>query len=395
MSIIKEIRKKHIEDAKRIVVKIGTNVIGGSREQFDMNRVDALSQQIAGLVGRGYEVVVVSSGSIGAGVRQLGLPRRPHSLPELQATASVGQTKLVACYDQSFRKHALHAGQILLTRDDFDSRERYLNASNTIHALFANNCVPVINENDTISTDEIQFGDNDLLAALVTHLIQADLLVLLTSAPGLCARPPFPDSLIMPDLATGSESESQFGVRVSIVKSLENNVFEMVASEKTPDGTGGMGSKLKAAKMALDAGEAVVIADGREADVLSRLLEGEDVGTLLLPAEERLESRKRWICFTRRAQGTIFVDDGAETALTSRGKSLLPSGILSVKGAFRRGDTVNICNKNGAQVARGLTNYSADDVRKIKGLKTAQIPELLGSDRFDEVVHRDNLVLTG
>ncbi len=384
------LREKHISGARRIVVKIGTNVIGGDEHMLEEGRVDALSEQIACLLEDGRQVAVVSSGAIGAGIKELGMSARPRSLPALQAAASVGQSRLVSRYDRSLRKHGFHAGQILLTRDDFDSRGRYLNAANTIHALFANRCVPVVNENDTISTEEIRFGDNDLLAAFLTHLIRADLLVLLTCAPGLCTHPPFPDNLL---LCERKEPESKFGYRVDVVRDMGDDVADLARSETSPDGTGGMRSKLAAAKMAVDAGEAAVIADGRAENVLLDLLAGRDVGTLFLPASEKLRSRKRWIRFTRRPRGTIEVDKGAEKALREGGKSLLPTGVTGIRGQFESGDTVTVRGPDGGEVARGLTNYSSAEISMIKGRRTEELAAVLGQDCFDEVIHRDNMAL--
>ncbi len=383
-------RTRHITTARRIVVKIGTNVIGGVNDTLDEERLHALSGQIAHLLGDGRRVAVVSSGAIGAGMKQLGLLARPRALPTLQAAASVGQAKLVSLYDKSLMAHGFHAGQILLTRDDFDQRQRYLNAANTIHALFDNKCVPVINENDTISTEEIRFGDNDLLAAFVTHLIRADLLVLLTSAPGLCARPPFPDNLIM---ASGEEPDTRFGRRVDVVRGIDEHVAALAFSETSPGGTGGMQSKIASAKMAVEAGEAAVIADGQADDVLVDLLNGDNIGTLFLPVSEKLGSRKRWIRFSRRSRGTIKIDTGAARALREKGKSLLPSGIVGVDGDFACGDTVTVRLDDGSEVARGLTNYSAADILRVKGRRTDELADILGEDYFDEVIHRDNMAV--
>ncbi len=385
-----QLRGRYITGARRIVVKIGTNVIGGAGDMLDEGRVDALSAQIAGLVRDGRRVAVVSSGAIGAGIKQLGMSARPRSLPTLQAAASVGQAKLVSLYDRSLHGHGFHAGQILLTRDDFDLRQRYLNAANTIHALFENKCVPVINENDTISTDEIRFGDNDLLAAYVTHLIRADLLVLLTSAPGLCVRPPFADNVIVSDKP---QTANRFGYRVNVVKFIDDGLFGHACEERSPGGTGGMQSKLSAAAIAVKAGEAAVIADGRSGNVLTDLLNGGDIGTLFLPAAEKLGSRKRWIRFSRRSRGTITVDKGAAEALKKQGKSLLPSGITGVEGDFSCGDTVTVRTRDGNEVARGLTNYSAADILRVKGRRTDELAEILGEDYFNEVIHRDNMAV--
>lgn len=385
-----QLRQKYISGARRIVVKIGTNVIGDRGGGFREGRIDALSDQIASLAETGRRVAVVSSGAIGAGMSQLGMAKRPRSLPALQAAASVGQSKLVSRYDRSLKKHNLHAGQILLTRDDFDSRQRYLNAANTVNALFESGCVPIINENDTISTEEIQFGDNDLLAAFVTHLIRAELLVLLTSVPGLCGTPPFPDNVTVSESGVG---ECRFGDRIDVVRKIDDRVNGLALAEKSPDGTGGMESKLKAAEMAVEAGETAVIADGRLEGVLTGLVDGRSIGTLFLPVGEKLDSRKRWIRFTRRARGRVIIDTGAGEALTEKGKSLLPSGVVEVKGDFQKGDTVSVSVKNGRDIARGLSNYSAADMRKIKGCRTDELADILGVEYFDEVIHRDNMAL--
>jgi glutamate 5-kinase len=312
-------------------------------------------------------------------------------LPELQASASVGQSRLVSRYARSFHQHGFHAGQILLTREDFDDRGRYLNAKNTIRALFDFGCVPVINENDTISTDEIRFGDNDLLAALLTHLIRAELLILLTSVPGLCAAKPYPESVRA--VHRGGGVEGLRGEVVDVVERVDREVLSLASGATSPSGTGGMESKLEAVRIATEAGEAALMADGREEDVLLRIMRGEKVGTLFLPAGERLGSRKRWIRFTSRPRGTIVVDEGARRALRERGKSLLPSGITAVEGRFEAGDVVRVAGPDGREFARGLTNYDSHEVLKIKGLNTARIEEALGHKYYDEVVHRDNMAL--
>ncbi|MFW6457340.1 MAG: glutamate 5-kinase [Planctomycetota bacterium] len=384
-------RQKYLSPAKRIVVKVGTNVLAAPGKPVDDQRVDAISEQIATLMDRGYEVALVSSGAIGSGMAELDFTVRPTTLPELQASASVGQSRLVTRYAQSMHRHGYHAGQILLTRDDFDARDRYLNAKNTIRALFDMECVPIINENDTISTDEIRFGDNDLLAALVTHMIQAEVLVLLTSVPGLCATKPYPSAVC--SVFEGPAVDGMQGEDVDILDRVDDEVMDQVHETISPSGTGGMGSKLEAVRIATEAGEAAVMADGRMENVLLRVMEGEDCGTLILPAGEKLRSRKRWIRFTSRPQGAIMVDAGAQRALEERGKSLLPSGIVGVKGQFTAGDVVRIEGPDGTEFARGLSNYDADEVKQIKGLKTHDIEDVLGHKYYDEVVHRDNLAL--
>lgn len=377
----RELRRKHVCPAKRIVVKVGTNVLTAPRAPsggLDESRVGAITDQIATMVKEGRQVALVTSGAIGCGMAELGLKRRPTTLPLSQAAASVGQGVLMAHYERHFRRHALHAGQILLTHADFDSRERYLNASNTIHALFDLPCVPIINENDTISTEEIQFGENDRLAALVTHLIRAELLILLTSAPGLCTEPP------------GRGSSGQV---IEVVERIDADVERLAFDEKTPLGVGGMKSKIEAARIATQAGEAAVIADGRDPTVLRKIMAGEPVGTLFLPAAGKLSSYKRWLRFTSRPRGGVQVDAGARAALEERGKSLLPSGIVSVEGDFQRGDVVRITGPEGDEFARGLSNYSEADIERIKGCHTRQIEQILGYKFYDEVIHRDNLAL--
>ncbi len=388
-----QLRERYVCSARRIVVKVGTNVLASPGMPLDEGRVDRLSEQIAGLVAEGRQVALVSSGAIGAGMAELKMPERPRTLPELQASASVGQGRLVSRYERSFSEHGLHAGQILLTREDFDSRQRYLNASNTIRALFNLGCVPVINENDTVSTDEIRFGDNDLLAALVTHLIRAELLILLTCVPGLCLDGPRPEAV-----RSLHESAAPHGARARVadlVDRVDEDVMQLASSEASPGGTGGMQSKLEAARIATEAGEAALIADGTEEDILPRILAGEKLGTLFLPAPKRLRSRKRWIRFTSRPRGAVVVDAGARRALTDRGKSLLPSGVTAVEDEFNPGDVIRIKGPGGEEFARGLSNYSSADVERIKGLRTSRIESVLGHKYYDEIVHRDNLALLG
>jgi glutamate 5-kinase len=375
---IRELRERYVCSARRLVVKVGTNVLAAAGKPLDDGRVGSIARQIAGLVQGGRQVVLVSSGAIGCGMSELGLAKRPTTLPLLQAAASVGQGKLVAHYERHFGQHGLHAAQILLTQEDFDSRGRYLNASNTLHALFGLPCVPVVNENDTISTEEIKFGDNDRLAALVTHLVRAQLLVLLSVVPGLYRQRPRGGSA---------------GALLEVVREVDASVERLVYDEKTPGGLGGMGSKVQAARVATESGGAAVIADGRDPEVLTKLMAGEPVGTLFLPSGDGLSSYKRWIRFTSRPRGSVQVDGGARDALVHRGKSLLPSGVVGVEGDFQRGDVVRIKGPDGVEFARGLSNYATAEVEQIKGAHTAQIVSILGYKHYDEVIHRDNLSL--
>jgi len=365
--------------AHRIVIKVGTNILASPHRPVRTDRIASLAEQIAELVENGREVVLVSSGAIGSGMAELGLKERPRTLPLLQAAASVGQGRLMAEYDEQFRRYGLHAAQILLTRDDMDSRERYLNACNTINALFGFSCVPIINENDTISTDEIRFGDNDYLAALVTHLIRAQLLILLTSVPGLCKD---------------KGANGRQGAVLDVVEEVDEHIRSLAYAENAPGGLGGMESKLDAVSIATKAGEAAVIADGTEKDIIRKIMSGQQVGTLFLPAASRLRSYKRWIRFTSRPRGSVTVDEGAQKALQHGGKSLLPSGIVAVEGKFKPGDVIRIRGPQGAEFARGLSNYSSEEIERIKGLKTTSIGKVLGYKFYDEVVHRDNLALS-
>lgn len=365
-------RKVLMSRVKSVVVKVGTRVLSDRAGRLDVARVGEVCRQVHELRERGLTVVVVSSGAIGAGMAELGMKKRPTTLPELQAAAAVGQSHLMAAYDGNFRKHGYRAGQVLLTREDVNDRVRYLNARNAIHAILALGAVPVINENDTISVEEITFSDNDYLAAMVTNLLRADLLVLLSMVEGL---------------------EAPSGEVLDVVGPDDETVKEFARAEKTRLGKGGMSSKLEAADIARSSGEMVVIANGRRADVLLDILDGAKVGTLLLPSEKKLSSRARWIGFGARPRGALVVDDGACRALVERGKSLLPSGVVKVEGRFETGSIVNIVDGRGRTVARGLVNYPSDAARRIAGHKSGEIAGLLGSCPYTEIVHRDNLVV--
>ena len=365
-------RRTLMSDVQSVVVKVGTRVLSDSSDRLDVRRVGTICTQVHALRQRGLTVVVVSSGAIGAGMAELGMKKRPTTLPELQAAAAVGQSHLMTAYDRNFRKHGYRAGQVLLTRETVNDRQRYLNTRNAIHAILALGAVPVINENDTISVDEITFSDNDYLAAMVTNLLRADLLVLLSMVDGL---------------------ETPQGEVLDVVAGGDDSVKAFARSEKTRLGKGGMSSKLEAAGIARQSGEMVVIANGRRRNVLVDLLDGKQVGTLLLPSEKRLRSRARWIGFGARPRGALVVDDGARRALVERNKSLLPAGVVGVEGKFEKGSVVNIVDGSGDVVARGLVNYDARSAAKIAGRKSSDIATILGSRPYSEIVHRDNLVV--
>ncbi|MEO6811889.1 MAG: glutamate 5-kinase [Isosphaeraceae bacterium] len=377
------VRDDVVFSAHTWVVKVGTGVLTHDNGTLDLDRVGHLAEQVSAVASTGRRVALVSSGAVGAGLGRLGLPGRPESLPQLQAAAAIGQSYLIRAYDEGFRRHGRHAAQLLLTHEDFDSRPRYLNMRNTLSALFNWDAVPVINENDTISVDEIKFGDNDRLAAMVTNLLQAPLLVVLSVVDGLYRSDP----------GTGAVDLS--GEPIDLVPELDDQTLALAGASTSTLGTGGMRSKLHAARLVTQAGGSVVIASGRKDAPLTRILAGDPVGTLFLARGGRTKrARPRWIGLTARPKGHYVVDLGARRALESGNKSLLPIGILDVAGSFRKGDVVGIRDPDGVEFARGLTNYATADVRQILGLRTDQIRQVLGSALCDEVVHRDHLVLT-
>jgi glutamate 5-kinase len=368
-----EVRRRYLAAVRSVVVKLGTQLLSDKEGRLDAAFVAGVADQVAALRQQGTQVTIVSSGAIGAGLRELKLPKRPTDLAKLQAVAAVGQRRLMDVWAEAFEKHGLPVAQILLTREDIDDRARFLNVRNTIHAIHDLGAVPVINENDTISTDElvkISFGDNDILAALVTHALRADLLVLLTVVDGVLDAVGKPQRLVE---------------RVEGAK-------DLVRPEKSAMGKGGMSSKLEAARMVTDSGEALVIADGRMERILPRVLAGEELGTLFIPGGRKWSGRTRWIGSVRPC-GTIVVDEGAVKALVEKNRSLLPAGIVKVEGDFGHGDCVAIQSADGKTIARGLSNYAAADVERIRGKKTQELRAILGDGAYDEVVHRDNLVV--
>jgi glutamate 5-kinase len=377
--MIDPVRQEVLALAQTVVVKVGTNVITTPDGTLDVGRVAALADQVQRVRQGGRRVALVSSGAIGAGVGRLGLGKRPTDLRHLQAAAAVGQSALMAAYEDCFQRHGTHVAQVLLTAGDFDSRTRYLNARNTLLALFEWGCVPVINENDTVSVAEIKFGDNDQLAAMVTNLLQAPLLVLLTVVDGLYAGDPRTDPTAR---------------LLHTVPVIDEAVTGLAGPSRSALGTGGMVSKLKAARLVTTAGECVIMANGSRPGVLDAVMAGEPVGTLFLPHGGLLSARQRWIGLTAQPRGRLVVDAGARRAVRDQGRSLLPIGVLDVLGNFDKGDVVAITDPEGREFARGLTNYAAEDVARVKGLRSEQLADALGPQRYEEVVHRDNLVVT-
>jgi len=362
------------------VVKVGTRVLTRPDGLLNQERIATLSEELHQVLESGRKVVLVSSGAVGAGMGQLGLKKRPSDLAHLQAVAAVGQTNLVEVYDRELRRHGRHGAQILLVADDLDHRTRYLNIRNTILTLLEYNAVPIINENDTVSVEELKttFGDNDRLAAMVTNLLRAPLLVLLSDVAGLYDGDP-------------ADERSQV---ISTVTKLDDSIWSLVRDQKTGLSKGGMASKLEAARIATAAGENVIIVSGKEPGALAAIMAGEAVGTLFMAQGETIPSWKRWIGFTAQPRGHLVVDDGARRAVEAQGRSLLAIGIVDCGGTFKKGDVVSLCDRSGAEFARGLTNYSADEIARVKGQKTEQIPIILGASGYDEVIHRDNMAVT-
>lgn len=366
-----------IKDVKRLVIKVGSGVITGENG-LNSRIINSLAKEICQLKQQGKEVIVVSSGAISAGMKKIGLKRRPSSISHQQALASVGQSTLMNSYEKAFGREGEKVAQILITRDDLNHRGRYLNARNTIFTLLSWNVIPIINENDTVVVDEIKFGDNDNLSAMITDLTESQLLINLTDIDGLYDK----DPRIHPDAK-----------KIDVVEKIDKRIMNFASKIPGFLGTGGMASKIMAAKKVNLAGVPVIIANGKKRDIIGRIFNGEEEGTVFMPEPKTICTRKRWIAFTRSIRGELVVDTGAETAILSRGKSLLPSGIKEVNGRFSMGDSVAILNDKGIRIAVGITNYSSQEVNKIKGLKTSMIEKALGYKHDDEVIHRDNLVI--
>ena len=370
-----ELRKKLLEDCRRVVVKAGTRLL------TDPELLPGIVRQIKELRDDGKQVILVSSGAVGTGMKSLGLTRRPRRLSQVQALAALGQVKLMSMYEAECEKLGFRAAQILLTAEDLRSRERHLNALNCIETLLSDDVLPIINENDPVSVDELKFGDNDILASLLASMTRADLTIILTTVDGL--KKPNPDGSL--------------GERISVVRGITDTQRDM--AKGTDDGNmsiGGMASKLKAADTLNSAGEALWLASGKETDILDRIFRGEDVGTVFLPASTRkkkMESRKRWLSSFSRPHGRVVIDDGAVQALRRRGSSLLASGITSVEGDFVRGDVLEIVSQDGQLIGKGLTNFSSDECRKLMGHQSSENHLILNYDADDEVIHRNNLVV--
>lgn len=357
---------------KRIVVKIGTRVLTGKKGLLDEEMIKNIVGQVSKLLDSHIDALIVSSGAIGSGMGLLGINKRPSEVAELQSMASIGQTRLMDVYNKFFGKCGYLTGQVLLTQDDFNDRVRYLNIRYTIDALLKHKAVPIINENDTISTEEIKCGDNDRLSALVSDLAEADALIILTDVDGLLDKK---------------------GSVVREVKQVTDEIRGFVKGSESTLSKGGMETKLNAAEFVSKSGIDCYIANGRSEDILASVVNGKGLFTHFLASSSKTNAKKRWIGFGSRAKGAVIVDDGAKEAILNKNKSLLPAGIISTTGIFKAGDTVGICDKKNNEFARGIVNYSSGEVMKIKGVKSSDIESVLGHKDHDEVIHKDNLAI--
>jgi glutamate 5-kinase len=374
----KDIRRRILSKVKRIVVKVGSSILASVEKGLHYEVFSHLTKEISDLKHQGYEIVLVSSGAIAAGMEKLGYKTRPRDITQKQATAAVGQTRLMNIYESYFSRYQQMVAQVLLTHDDLSNRRRFLNARNTLLTLLELGIIPVINENDTVVVEEIKFGDNDNLSALITNLIGADLLLVLTDIDGLCDSDP---------------KANPHARCIPLVEDIDMDMGGIVGETTSQMSVGGMISKIQAARKASRFGIPTVVAQGTKEGVLRQVLKGKEVGTLILPKGEALSSRKHWIAFNPKPKGDVIVDDGAKKAIVQKGKSLLPSGVTRVRGVFDRGDLVTCLGPRGKEFARGLVNYSASELEKIKGHRSHEIETTLGYKYCDEVIHRDDLVV--
>jgi glutamate 5-kinase len=372
----RELRKEIMGGVRRVVTKVGSSLLVSLGAGLNTAFISQLAGELVWLKKKGVEIVMVSSGAIAAGMERLGFTKRPKTISELQAAAAIGQSNLMHVYEDAFAPWGLKVAQVLITHDDMRDRKRYINARNTLLTLLDLGIIPIINENDSVVVEEIKFGDNDLLAALVTALVDADLLLILTDTPGLYSSEPH-----------------KGGSFISLVEKVTKKVEAMAQGSQTEIGTGGMLSKVEAAKLAARCGVPTVVTGCRDRNVLERIFTGEQAGTLFLSGGQRLRGRKQWIGFTLRPKGRLVLDKGAHEAIVKGGKSLLPSGIVAVEGTFGRGDLVSCLNSRKEEFARGLVNYDSHELSKIMQRKSSQIEEVLGYKYTDEVIHRDNLVI--
>ena len=372
------VRKEVFQSSRTLIVKIGSNVLTREDDQLDEERIEHLADQIERLIEGGRRVVVVSSGAVAAGVGALGLDRRPQSLPELQASAAAGQARLMMAWNNGLTRHNRTAAQILVTVNDFRNRRRYLNIRNTLRTLFSLDAVPIVNENDSVSIEEIALSDNDQLASMIAALVADPLLIILSAVDGLFdGVPEASDSRVIP-----------------LIEKPDSSLLQYAGAGQSSLGRGGMTAKLAAILNATQTGESVILANGTTDGILDSIAQGQEVGTLFLASGSTVPAWKRWIAFAAKPEGQLTLDDGATNAVQNNGKSLLAVGIRDVRGDFEQGASVSLVASGGSAIGRGLVNYSAAEIRRIAGQKSSQIPELLGHVPYREVIHRDNLVVT-
>lgn len=370
--------RSNIPTAKRIVIKVGTSTLSHSTGKLNFQRIEKLVRELADLANQGKEIILVTSGAVSAGMDRLGLKEKPKTIPEKQAAAAVGQGILLHTYEKIFGEYGQIVAQVLLTREDSVNRKRYANSRNTLLTLLSMGVIPIINENDAVAVDELKIGDNDTLSAMVASIVDADVLIILSDVEGVFTANPQsdPTAALIPEIS-------------DITPELE----DLAGGPGSMRGTGGMYTKIQAAKIAVNSGVVMVIASGFRDGVVREVLSGSNVGTLFLSKESRLHIRKRWLAFGARIRGSVVVDKGCEQAIVTTGSSLLPTGITEVDGEFEQGSTIRVLNSEGREIARGVVNYGSDDVRKIAGVRTQDIIEKLGSKLYDEVIHRDNMVV--
>ncbi len=365
------VRQRLLDHCRQIIVKAGTRLL------TDRSRISELVSGITILRNRGFRVLLVSSGAVGIGMRQLKLKRRPRELSRIQALAAIGQCRLMAIYEAECRRRGFQSAQLLLTAADLRSRERYLNVMNCINALWERDVLPIVNENDSVSVDELKFGDNDILSGMLATLTGSQLTVILTTEQGLRMR-----------------RDGVLGERISVVPKIDAAVKNMAGGTDNAEfSIGGMSSKIRAAEMVTAAGESLWIADGREDGILEKIIHAEDVGTLFIPGPNRVSGHKRWLKFFACCTGSLVVDQGAAKALREKGGSLLPSGVVEIRGVFKRGDSVEVLDPAGVTIARGLVNYSSAECAVIRGMHSPELGRALGRAADEEIIHRDNLSL--
>lgn len=370
--------RSDVQKARRIVIKVGSSTLTHDTGKLNFAKIDKLVMQIADLMNQGKEVILVSSGAVAVGVSRLGLSEKPKTIPGKQAAAAVGQGILMHTYEKIFADYGRTVAQVLLTKADSVDRKRYTNCKNTFLALFEHGVIPIVNENDVVAVDEIKIGDNDTLSAIVASIVDADVLLILSDIDGLYTANPRTD---------------KNAKLVEVVGDITLEIEQSAGGAGSSVGTGGMATKISAAKIAVNSGTSMVIASGEAPNVIYRVMQGENVGTLFLPKDSKLQFRKRWLAFGARVEGSIVVDDGCEKAIVERCSSLLPAGIVSVNGSFDVGATIAVFNKQNREIARGLTNFNSEDMNIIKGLKSKDIESKISHRIYEEAIHRDNLII--